>query len=276
MRPDLEALLAERLAACREAWPDLVIERSAFLAFVAQRCADGALPAAERIPDLYLACGCALGHKTAVVAFDRAFRPLVGQVIARMDRSPAFADDVFQHMCERLLVGSGEGAGKITEYAGRASLRAWLTTIAKRTALNLRRRKDDQPAETDRSGVIEAGMAALGAREGPETGLLKARFKGIFEGAIRAALDGMSAADRTLLVLNLVDGVTVRQLAAMQGATKSTMARRIASAREALAEATRRELRGQAKLTESEYESVVALLQSQLEVSVAAVVRGMP
>jgi RNA polymerase sigma-70 factor (ECF subfamily) len=269
----LEADLASRVAAGRAAWPEIALAEQPFVAYLAARCPDAVLPPLERSADLYLACACARGDEAAIAAFVRTFRPHVLEMVARMKRTPAFGDDVFQTVSERLFLGGAQA--KITEYSGRATLKVWLTTVAKRIALNLQRRKDDQrEAGEDEQALAKAAALDVGVGGGDaiEVALLKARFKSEFEEAIRAALGRIPADERALLLMHLVDGVTLPTLAVMNGISRATVARRIASARDALCEETRKELRERAHLTSSEYESIAALIRSELEVSLVAAV----
>jgi RNA polymerase sigma-70 factor (ECF subfamily) len=74
--------------------------------------------------------------------------------------------------------------------------------------------------------------------------------------------------------LHLVDGLTLPELCALQGVSRATIARRLASARDALHDATRRELTGRLRMSPSELASVTALVRSQLDLSVADAVRS--
>lgn len=258
-----------RLQAGRTAWPDVELPPATFVRWLAERTVGAELLALDRSADLYIACACAKGVPLAVESFQKAFRADIGGAVARVDSSRAFVDDAVQAVYERILVRTSEGRARIAEYAGRASLRGWLSAVAKRTALNLRRNKDDQGHEP-----LSGTARVLGASAGPEIALLKARYKREFEDAIRATMAGLSARDRTLLLLHLVDGLTLPQIAAMQNVSRATVTRWLASAREALHDGTRRALVGRLKLSSSEFESVAALVRSQLEVSLAGVVRG--
>lgn len=266
----LEEELATRVAVARASWPHVRLDAEPFVRHLAERT-ERELPSVERSVDLYLACACGRGDAAAVAAFDRTFRPHVVEIIGRMKESPAFGDDVFQAMSEKLFVATNGAPAKIAEYGGRASLRGWLTTVAKRTALNLRRRKVDQRG--DDGNAAEAGVVDFAGRDAPEMALLKLRFKGEFEAAIRVALARLPAKERALLLMHLVDGVTLPRLAAMHGVSRATVARRLASARDALCDETRRELRERAQLTSSEYDSIAALVRSQIEVSIVHAVR---
>jgi RNA polymerase sigma-70 factor (ECF subfamily) len=264
--PAAQAALAELYRRGSEAWPGVPLDAEAFARHVVARASDGELPAVERAGDVYIACACAFGEAAALQAFDRAFRDEIRRAVARLDPSPDFAEDVAQAVTERLLVRDEDATPpRIAEYAGRASLRGYLGSVAKRTALNMRRNKGDQAHDALSSGTGDAAIAV-----GPEMALLKARYKREFEAAIRAGMGRLPPRDRTLLLLHLVDGVTLPRLAMMQNVSRATVARWLASAREALHAETRRELLGRLRLSPSELESVTALVRSQLELSLAA------
>lgn len=267
---ELEGDLRARFDAARAAWPGVAIEASVFVGHVAERSRES-LPPPAHAPDLYLACACLLGVPAGLEAFQRTFRADVARAIARTDASEAFLDDVMQSLVVKLFVRTGEVAPAIAEYAGRSSLRGWLTTVAKRIALNLRRRKRDQGHDE-----LSSNIAELGAAIGPELALLKAHYKAELEASIRAALAALPDKERSLLLLHLVNGSTLPQLAAMQGVSRATVARWLASAREALFEGTRRGLVERLDLSPSEYDSLVALVRSQLEVSVVAAMEDSP
>src|SRR5579859_3921424 len=203
------------------------------------------------------------GLPAALQAFGHAFRRDIGRAIARTDSSSSFLDELMQVVAMKLFVKTEERPPAIAEYSGRASLRGWLATVARRAALNLRRGKANQAHAELTSGVKQVGVAA-----GPDLALLKARYKEEFETSIRAAWAGLPEVDRSLLLLHLVNQVTLPQLATMNKVSRATITRRLAAAREALVEATRRDLVERLNVSPSEYESLVALLQSQLEVSI--------
>jgi RNA polymerase sigma-70 factor (ECF subfamily) len=257
---------ADFLHAGRAAWPAITVPTEAFMRYLAERSTPGLRPV-ERAADLYLACGALLGDGAALAAMHGTLRAEVSRALRRVDGSPALADEVAQILGMKLLVRVGDEPLGLAAYAGRASLRGWLSTSARRTALNLRRNKGDQPHDELQTGVRELGTTA-----GPELLLLKARYKAEFEDAIRAALATIPVKQRTLLLLHLVNGLTLPQLAAMENVSRATVARWLASAREALHEETRRELTGRLRVSESELNSLVALVRSQVEVSVAELV----
>jgi RNA polymerase sigma-70 factor (ECF subfamily) len=265
---DREATLRAFVEAGRAAWPGIDVEPAAFVEYLAARSSEGLAPI-ELAGDLYLACACAAGMPAAIDAFQRTVRPYVERAVARVDRSPAFVDEVMQILNVRLFVRQGDRAPSIHDYSGLASLRGWVLTAAKRAALNLRRAKKDKP-----HAEISSGIKQLGATASPELAMLKARFKSEFESSIRAALKALDDKARSILLLHFVNGLTLNQLAATQNVSRATVARWLAAAREELFEATKKELSQRLRLSPSEYESILALVRSQLELSVVEVVRA--
>jgi RNA polymerase sigma-70 factor (ECF subfamily) len=251
---------AEFLAAARRAWPSIEVDPGAFARHLASLGEGDRPPSLAHAGDLYLACACALGDPAGVRAFDPILRETVARAVRRLDPSPSFADDVAQELREKLLVARPANIGK---YAGRATLRSWLTTSAVRTALNLRRRKDD--AATARQPL---GSSAKGVYPDAELEVLRARYRERFEDAVRAALESLPERDRALLRMHLAEGAGVDALAAALGVGRSTAHRWLAAARARLAEETRARLCAGLRITPSEYESLAALVRSDVDVSV--------
>ncbi len=129
----------------QDRWPGVVVDAARFAERLAE-CApvdgagsDGVVPHAT---DLYLAMACATGDPRALQLFDESFLVKVSAFIARVDRSPAFADEVRQRLRDTLLVPKTGRAG-IAAYAGRGALVSWVHVAALRTALNLQRSEGD-------------------------------------------------------------------------------------------------------------------------------------
>ncbi|MFI5302448.1 MAG: sigma-70 family RNA polymerase sigma factor [Polyangiales bacterium] len=265
----LDADLHARFVAGRAAWPDVAVEPASFVRHLAAR-SGLRLPPLARAGDLYLTCAALLGDGAAVRAIRELLRADAARAVSHRDSSPAFVDEVVQVLSVKLFLHAEGEPSPLADYGGRASLHAWLSTAAKRTALNLRRNKDDQSHDE----VASSGEHALGGIASPELLLLKAKYKSEFEAAIRVAIAAIPVKQRTLLLLHLVQGVTLPQLAAMQNVSRATVARWLSSAREALHDGTRSELTSRLKVSKSELESLAALVRSQVEVSLPAIVGG--
>ncbi|MCL4227840.1 MAG: sigma-70 family RNA polymerase sigma factor [Myxococcales bacterium] len=254
--------VARAAAAARQAWPALA-EPPGFVARLAEALAGGG-GAGGRVhaDDLYLACACAGGDPAALAAFDRAVLPQISGAVRRIDPSPDFADEVRQAVRARLLVGDAGEPPRIAGYAGRGPLVAWVRVAAVRLALALRdRRRREAPVA--HAGDDVGDLAALD----PELALLKARYAGELEEALRRAGQALTERERALLRLAFADGLNVDQVGDVYGVHRATAARWIARARERLFELTRDDLRARLALSPTEFDSVVRLVRSQVELT---------
>ena len=82
------------------------------------------------------------------------------------------------------------------------------------------------------------------------------------------ALSRLGDRERTLLRLHVGERMSIDHLGAMYRVNRATAARWIAAARESLVEGARGEIRARLRLGESEYQSIIALVRSQLDVSI--------
>jgi RNA polymerase sigma-70 factor (ECF subfamily) len=137
----------------------------------------------------------------------------------------------------------------------------WLVTVAARTALKQRRGRAAQPHDSI------SGLAQIAVEAEPELALAKARYAPELDKALRTALDTLDPRQRVLLRLHYAEGWSIDRLGALYQVGRSTSARWIIAAREALHEATKTAMQRRLQLTTSEFESLVGLVQSQLEVS---------
>lgn len=251
----------------RAAWPDVALSFDVFQAYAMRHAKDESLPAEAYAPDMYLACACAHGLKLAIKHLERTLVPDVARAVASIDSSPAFVEEVLQLTRVRLLVRKDDGPSKMADYAGRATLKSWLSAAAVRCALSQKRRKGGEPA------APSPGEDLRLAKGGPEFEYLRRRYKEVFEETVRAAIQALSAKERMLLRLNLAEGMSVDKLGAMYRVGRSTAARWLAAARAALLDQVRRDLRAKLKLTSTELESLGAEIQSQLEVSLVSLLQ---
>jgi len=247
----------------RDTWPEVTLGREAFERYFARHLASGVVPAERHAADMYLACACAHGIDSALASFERTFIGDMSRAVASVEPSRAFVQEILQATREKLLVCKVGDTSKIADYAGRASLRTWLSAIVIRTAISHRRKKG------------ERGHRSLGAQDdarlaakGPEFEYLRGRYKTAFEDAVRDAIEKLPAKDRMLLRLNLVDGMSIDAIATAYNVGRSTAARWLAGARQALLKEARRGLRKGLHLTSTELDSLAGAMRSQLEVSV--------
>lgn len=282
----LEEALRTLVATGEHAWPQVRLPALDFVRDIARHvAAEPDLLAALgrlRAGDLYLASACARGLPNAVSEFDRAFLACL-PALARVDPSPAFADEVRQVLREKLFVSTPRrkaagaeagdtcmGAPKIGEYSGRGDLTSWVRMVALRTALNLRRPHIDSQLGSDEDIASRAFPTAVNQ----ELDYLKSRYQQQFATAFREALATLDSQQRLLLRLYYIDGVSSEKLAALRGVSRSTISRSLANLREQVFNETRRILQAQLHLSPQEFESLVGVLRSQIDLSITAVLKG--
>lgn len=262
---ELEPALRSYIDAARAGWPDLPIEDVDFVRYVGTRAPRGALPPLTHAQDLFLACACSRGLSAAIEGFHARFRPAIVRVLARRRASADVADDVIQTVFENLLVAPPRGSPKIAEYRGMGPLRAWVSTAAATTLLMIRRAAGRRREEAPDSGFFQG----LAKNADPEMLLMKERYKTEMKEAIMHAMGRLSDRDRALLRLHLCESLSIDRLGAMYRVNRATAARWLAAARESILTSTRAELRARLHLSESECDSIVALVGTDLHLSIA-------
>jgi RNA polymerase sigma-70 factor (ECF subfamily) len=263
--PNLEALLQDAFEEGRATWPTVRLRVADFVVHVAERLPAKSTPAAElpkiRAGDLFIAAACARGEPTGLAELERHFLTRLPQYLGRLARSPEIVDDTRQSLRERLFVAEPGGRPKIAEYDGRGALGAWLRVTATRLALNARRGEQRRDAAHDR--LADASEPT----PDPELDYLKARHRGDFEAAFKAALGALPRRDRTLLRMHYMDGVGIGQLAALYSVHRVTMGRWLADAQHAALEETRNQLGARLGLPPERCQSLIVELKSRFAIT---------
>jgi RNA polymerase sigma-70 factor (ECF subfamily) len=267
VRDALARLLDLRLQEAEGRWPRLRVDDGRFAASLARFVADDAdVPSALarlHAVDLLLADACLAGDGAALAAFDGEVVEPLDRVLAHMRLSSATVDDVKQLVRTNLLVPDGDRPPRLSEYSGRGDLRSWVGVVATREALSLLRRdaKTPMPAE-------DVLVAAASPLTGPELGFLKEHYRDEFRTAFGDALGELAPRDRNVLRHHYVHGLTIDEIGTMYGIHRSNAARRIAKAREQLLTGTRRRLVLGLKVDRREFESIMRLIESRIDVSI--------
>jgi RNA polymerase sigma-70 factor, ECF subfamily len=212
-----------------------------------------------------LAQACARGEPGALATLERLYLPRVRVAVERIDAQPAFVDDALQALRQKLLVGQGGTPPRIAEFAATGPLVSWLRAAAVRTALNLKR-----PHAREEPGDDDALEALPLSGPSPELALLVERHRPAFKAAFRAALTTLDARERTLLKLQVVDGLSLERIGVVYAVNKSTVSRWLSRAQEQLVDETRAQLKADLSLSAGELESLVRVMRSGIEISVAA------
>jgi RNA polymerase sigma-70 factor (ECF subfamily) len=266
----LEHALSRALADARARRPTVSVDDVAIVRAIAEHAAPDGDPAAAvaalHTGDLLLASARLAGDRTALAIFDETFMPGVREAVRTIDPSPAFGDEIVQRLRERLLVAAGDGPARLAEYSGRGALAAWLRVAAIRTALNARR--------ADHRYVAAEGLDRIAGGANPELEVLRRTYRQEFADAFRESVRALEDRERAILRLSVVDGLDQAALAALYRVSVSTISRWLARARDRIAEDTERRLRSRLRLTSSEFDSLAALVVSQLDVSLASQLRS--
>jgi RNA polymerase sigma-70 factor (ECF subfamily) len=261
----MEVALAEIVRAAREAWPRISLAEAVFAAHVDERLprekADRAR-AIERLhaADLFLACACSKGDREAWRELDRIHLSRIGEFVARIDRSPAFADDIRQRLAEKLLGSEDGGPGKLALYTGRGPLGAWIRVAAVREAQNARR--------GTKMSVDADDVPLIAPDQDPEIQLFKKKYAREFKEAFQGVLATLSADERNVLRLHYLDGLTIEEVGTSYRVSRATAARWIADAKGKITARVEHSLRGRlGGKGAPRAESILAFVKSQLDLS---------
>jgi RNA polymerase sigma-70 factor (ECF subfamily) len=263
--PNLGTELVELVASARNEVPSVQIDPGAFVGYVAERVTFDAhgrpLVQGLRAGALCIAAGCVAGEAAALAEFERIYAPEIVAALARnFDR--ALADEAALRLRERLFLVEPDEVPRLSSYSGRGDLRAWLRAAAARTAIDLMRARRTVPVE---QAVLDEAVVDVD----PLLAALKQHYREEFREAFRHATEALTDRERTLLRYRFRDGLSLDELAALFRVHRATAARWLASIRETLFEATRSRLVAQLEVTDSEVDSVLRLIDSQLDGSIS-------
>jgi RNA polymerase sigma-70 factor (ECF subfamily) len=261
--PELEAAVADFLQRAREAWPDVHVSDDAILHHVGARLSPDEDPVAQlaslHAGDLYVACGCASGDARAIAAFERVYVSQISAYLKRSDALAGFTNEVKQAVRERILVARDSLLPRIESYNGKGPLGGWLRIVTTRIAADLRR------AERHDHETVE-GPPPL-AQPDPEIAYLKQHYGAEFERALQEAFGQISAKDQNLLRLHFVDGLAPSAIAPMYGVSARTIQRWLGGVQKGILANVRKILGARLKVSTRELDSLLGLVQSQLDIS---------
>jgi RNA polymerase sigma-70 factor, ECF subfamily len=190
--------------------------------------------------------------------------------VRRFRRGAVAAQDLEQELLSRLFVAEPGRAPKIAEYRGEGRLGQWLRVTAVRTFLNAERHAR---VEGPSSGSEDPALLVWEGGDDPELAFLKARYRDAFKGAFEAAVAALPDRQRNLLWHRSVAQHTVDQIAAIYHVHRSTAARQVDQAREALLAGTRAALMERLSVDRSELDSILHLIASHVDVTLSRVLR---
>jgi RNA polymerase sigma-70 factor (ECF subfamily) len=138
----------------------------------------------------------------------------------------------------------------------------WLRVIAVNLALDQKRERHEARRVDDQAVLDE-----LAEESSPELQLLRTRYAATFADALRRGIAALSTEQRAILRLYFTFGQSTGDIATALRVDRSTAARRLVVARQAVFDETRRFLREQLPLSTDEFASLARALHGQLDVS---------
>ena len=263
----------EMVVRAREAWPEIALDRDRFARHVAGRLVADVEIAEQlgelHVEDLALAFACAQGDVGALREFERLYGPPLRRWVMRLAGDAVRADEVVQAVRDRMLGGTTDA--KIASFAGRGSLLRWLRVAARRAGVDYLRSRGHEPISLDDAALDDR----IGASD-PEMAFIKDAYRETFSDAFRRALAGLATRQRNILRQRFVNGLRSEELASMYRVDRRTINRWIASARRAVLEGVHADLSARLELSRDELASMVRLVRSRLELSLATVLGGGP
>jgi len=174
--------------------------------------------------------------------------------------------EVEQRLWERFVVPNAPDAEMgLWQYVGKGSLPAFLRVAASREAISLLRRERRYVAASDEACAAKASEGDLA------TELVKATYREPFREALSEAFTALSPRQKTLLRLHHAEHVTGEALARMYNVHRATITRWLAEARSVLVDETRRRVMSRVALGASDFQSVMGVLFSRLDLSISRV-----
>ena len=205
-------------------FPEVAWEWSAFLQ--AWRESVRGESASAPAEDQFIHLACLHGRPGAAEALDREYLVPLRGTIRRVCVTDDATDLALQDLRDKLLVPPHE---KLASYRPSGSLRAWLSVVATRTALDAVRRAG---AEARRAQVLEDELEAL--VRGPEAQLASEQLREILRLALRAAVKRLPEEQQEALRMHVLLGWNIGQIGRVLSVHRATVARWLVAAKDAL------------------------------------------
>lgn len=271
----LEHLLRQAWDLGSAQWPEMPLPKETFVRHLTTRLLpspeDPTVSVQEFLEqlvcgDFYLACACAHEIPGAIEAFEQHYLIKLPMMLAHLRQSAAQVEDICQLVRTKLLVRTSEALPKIAEYSGRGGLLGWLRITAVRTALSLMRTIKEK---VDDTATACAALPSPGTD--PELDLIKRNYHHEFRQAVSAAFATLSSEERHLLQLSVADQLTTGEIGLLLGVNQATISRRLKGIRQRIYEETKRLLRQDLGLSSGEFESLLRVVDSELDISISQI-----
>ena len=266
MLPAMDPILAGHFAAGRAAYPDVAVAEARFATEIARRAGEGAGPerwAALRGDHLYLAIACADGDTVALARLDAEFLDEVDACAKRMRATPDQGAEVRAHLRRILFVSEPGRPSAVSAYSGRGDLRSYIRVIATRELVRVINKGKRE------IGVEDEVLDLLSPPGDPELVYLRDQYRGDVDAAMRDAVLALPEQSRALLRYHLIEGWSIDRIGTLYGVHRATAARWVNTAREELGDAIRAEVAKRLQIATDDVASIVRMVQSRIDVSLA-------
>jgi len=203
------------------------------------------------------------GSASAIAVFEARYAPEITGALRR-SFDLGLAQDAELRMRERLFLVEDSEAQRLASYSGRGDLRTWLRAAAVRMAIDVMRARREVP-------VTPQSLADIGDLADPMLASLKQRYRDEFRDAFGEAARALTDRERTLLRYRFLDGLSIDEIGTLYRVHRATVARWIATIREGLFEATRVGLMARLRISDTEADSVLRLIDSHLDISIETI-----
>jgi len=269
---DLDARLENMCSEARGAWPDVELSDDALVAGLGERLPTD-MPAEQalgkmRPSDLFLALACADRDARALSAFHRAYFTGIRLALGKAG-PPNLVDEMAQKLMAKLFVGDRNKGPAITKYGGRGALASWVQVIAARDVRSHLRKGVVDELSDDFEKLVDNVIQV----DDGELATLKQAYRDKFKLAFQHAFRELDARERNIMRLECIDGLNIDEIGAVFGVHRSTVARWRAAARTSLFKQTRWLFSQEFKVSSQEFDSVMRLIQSQVDVSLLRLLR---
>jgi RNA polymerase sigma-70 factor, ECF subfamily len=268
LQSEWTAAMTAALQAGFTAWPALAGDEvgCAVLEIIWSNNLETSSPGVEvenlHVADLTLAQSCCLGNAAAIHSFVTTYSPHIESDLLRLRIAKPTVEDLKQDILSKLVTVVPR---KIGSYSGRALLRTWLRAVTTRDAMSLLRKRGE--TATDEK-VLQALQDHHDASD-PASEFVAKRYAQEFKSAFASAMQTLEASDRTLLRQYYVDSLSLEEIATLHHVHKTTVFRRIETARELLGKRATAAFRELVPINASEMQSIVRGLQSQVMLSLS-------
>ncbi len=257
--------LAKLVRMGRQSWPALALSDAEFVTFLGRCVPASGIGPELNAGDLWLACGYGRGLPEAIEAVETGYMPRARNLLRRMGVSPSILEDILQELRQKLVEMSAAEPEKVG-YSGRGELGGWLCIVAVHAAnRRLERGEKEQTLESSEALLLPA------PGDDPEMAFLRREYRDELIAAFREAVKSLTPRDRNLLRYYFLDGLSIDKVGTIYGIHRVTASRWVNQVRETLCDRTREYLSQRVTLSESGFQRVLGLIESQIRVNLEGI-----